>query len=208
MTINLYLKQVSLMNYKIIDSCITYDGFFKIRTIDYQFEQYQGGMSKPLTHEVFERGDAVVVLPYDPSTDTVLLIEQFRVATTEKLSNPWLLELVAGIIEPNEHPEEVAKREMIEESGCQIHNLQLIQKYFTSPGGCSEQVWLFLGLFDSTHATGFHGLANEGENIRLLPTPYEKCIKLIEEDKIKNGPALIGLQWLMLNHTKVVNQYA
>jgi 8-oxo-dGTP pyrophosphatase MutT (NUDIX family) len=85
------------------------------------------------------------MLPYDPQRDEVVLIEQFRVGALGKTDNPWLIELVAGLIDKEEQPEEVAHREAQEEAGLVIGALWPMTKYFPSPGGSNEFVHLYLG---------------------------------------------------------------
>ena len=76
-----------------------------------------------LVRELFERGHAAAVLPYDPVTDRVLMIEQFRIGALAAPGGPWLLEIVAGVIDPGEIPEEVVRRETVEETGCHLQKV-------------------------------------------------------------------------------------
>jgi ADP-ribose pyrophosphatase len=80
-----------------------YQGFYKLDRVQLRHELFAGGMSREINREVFVRHDAVCVLPYDPQRDEVVLIEQFRVGAMGKTDNPWLIELVAGLIDKEEH---------------------------------------------------------------------------------------------------------
>ena len=84
------------------------------------------------------RHDAVCVLPYDPQRDRVVLIEQFRVGALGKVDNPWLIELVAGLIDKDESPDEVARREAVEEAGLELADLWPVTRYFPSPGAATS----------------------------------------------------------------------
>ena len=126
-----------------------FSGFYKLDRLRLRHRQFAGGMGPELTRELFVRFDAVCVLPYDPQRDCVVLIEQFRVGALDKSANPWLLELVAGLIDKDEVPEEVARREAIEEANLQLTSLRPITQYYPSPGGSDERVHLYVGRCDS-----------------------------------------------------------
>ena len=112
-----------------------FKGFYKLDRLVLRHELFAGGMSREISRELFVRHDAVCVLPYDPQRDEVVLIEQFRVGAIGKTTNPWLVELVAGLIDKDEQPEEVAHREAQEEAGLVFAALWPMTQYFPSPGG-------------------------------------------------------------------------
>jgi ADP-ribose pyrophosphatase len=145
----------------------------------------------------------VCVLPYDPQRDCVVLIEQFRVGALDKSANPWLLELVAGLIDKDEVPEEVARREALEEANLPLTSLWPITQYYPSPGGSDERVHLFIGRCDSAGAGGVYGLAEEGEDIRVHVWPLEDALAALKEGRIDNAASIIALQWLALNRAEV-----
>ncbi len=119
-------------------------GFYRLDRLRLRHRQFDGSMGREISRELFVRHDAVCVLPYDPQRDCVVLIEQFRVGAMQKLANPWLLELVAGLIDKDEQPEEVAHREAMEEAGLTLGALWPITQYLPSPGGTDEVVHLFV----------------------------------------------------------------
>ncbi|MEQ8695449.1 MAG: NUDIX domain-containing protein, partial [Bauldia litoralis] len=101
----------------ILEKTTPYKGRFQIDRYRLRYHRFDGAWSEPVLREVFERGHAAAVLPYDPVRDEVVLIEQFRpgpLAAGE--ASPWLIEIVAGIIDPGETPEEVVRREADEEA--------------------------------------------------------------------------------------------
>ncbi|MEB0028046.1 NUDIX domain-containing protein, partial [Pseudomonas sp. MH9.2] len=126
-----------------------FKGFYRLDRMHLRHELFGGGMSNEISRELFVRHDAVCVLPYDAKRDEVVLIEQFRVGALGKVDNPWLIELVAGLIDKDEEPEEVAHREAEEEAGLTFSAMLPITKYFPSPGGSSEYVHLYLGHCES-----------------------------------------------------------
>ena len=101
-----------------------FQGYFQVRRVTLQYRAFGGGWVEPQVREIFERGDAVGVLPYDPVTDSVVLIEQFRPGAMRGANSPWMLELIAGIVEPGEADAEVAHREAMEEAGCELSLLE------------------------------------------------------------------------------------
>lgn len=173
-----------------------YDGFFRIRRVTLQYRAFEGGWVEPQVREIFERGDAVGVLPYDPDTDSLVLIEQFRPGAMRGRDSPWMLELIAGIVEPGEDDSAVVHREAMEEAGCGLTQLEPIATVLPSAGACSEQVRLFCGRVASAAVGGVRGLAVEGENILVHAVPVAEAFRLVERDQVPNGHTLISLLWL------------
>ncbi|RMT15595.1 hypothetical protein ALP52_04235 [Pseudomonas amygdali pv. mori] len=180
-----------------------FKGFYRLDKLHVRHELFDGGMSKEISRELFVRHDAVCVLPYDAKRDEVVLIEQFRVGAMEKTSNPWLIELVAGLIDKDEQPEEVAHREAEEEAGLVFRSLWPITKYFPSPGGSNEFVHLYLGQCSSEGAGGIHGLESEGEDIRVTVWSFDDAMQAMKDGTIKNASTIIALQWLALNRAEI-----
>lgn len=176
-----------------------FSGHFSVRRLTLQYRCFGGGWSEPQVREVFERGDAVGVLPYDPVTDSVVLIEQFRAGALRGPASPWMLELVAGVVEEGEDDESVAHREALEEAGCEMSELVPIATVLPSAGACSEQVRLFCGRVSRASVGGIHGLAAEGEDILVHGVPREAALELLARDRVPNGHTLIALQWLQIH---------
>lgn len=184
---------------EIIRKELCFHGFFRMERYTLRHRLFNGSWSQPITRELLERGHAAAVLPYDPARDQVVLIEQFRVGAMSISSGPWLLEIVAGIIEVNEAAEEVVKREAVEEAGCDIHELVPLYDYLVSPGGTTERIALFCGKVDSTHLGGIYGKMEEGEDIKVHVMAVDQALDLLASGKIIAASAIIALQWLALN---------
>ena len=189
--------------YEILSRTRAFDGFFHVDVLRLRHELFDGGWSDALTRELFERGRAVAVLPYDPVLDAVVVTEQFRVGAAAVGDHPWLIEFVAGMIEPGEEPENVAHRETEEESGCEIDALLPISEYYSSPGGMAERMHLFCGRVDSTRIKRVSGLESEGEDILVRAIPYTQAVSWLESGKINSATPIIAMQWLMLNRERV-----
>jgi ADP-ribose pyrophosphatase len=193
-----------------------YDGYFRIDKYRLRHRLYEGGWGPEIEREVFERGHAVAVLPYDPKLDRVILIEQFRTGALAAQSSqwyddhesPWIIEGVAGIIDPGESPETVARREVEEEIGRTVSDLRFVSRYLVSPGGTSETVFLYIGRVDARDVEGVFGLAHEGEDILPFTLSRDEALAWVEEGKIANATTIIGLQWLQLNHAKLSAEWA
>ncbi len=180
-----------------------YNGYFRIDRYRLRHALHDGGWSGPLVREVFERGHAVAVLPYDPARDRLVLIEQFRVGAFAAGDNGWILEIVAGIIEPGESPEDVARRETIEETGLEALELAPIAEFFVSPGGATQFNRLFYARVDSEGAGGVHGLDGEDEDIRVVPISGDDITAMIETGRIRDATTLIALQWLLSSRPRL-----
>ncbi len=173
-----------------------YDGFFKMDRYTVKHPFFDGGISKEFTREILERGHASAVLLYDPDKDVVVLIEQFRIGALVAGMDPWLYEVVAGINDEGETPEQVVRREVEEEAGMKVDKLRFISRYLVSPGGTSETIYLFIGTVDSTKAKGVHGLKTENEDILVHVVPFNEALAMAEDGRICNATALLAIYYL------------
>lgn len=185
---------------ELISKKTLYKGFFRMNEYRFKHRLFKGGWSAEVKREVFERGHAGVLLAYDPKRDEVVLIEQIRIPAYETSQTPWLLEVIAGMVEEGESPEEVVRREATEEAGITIGRCKPIVSYLSSPGGTSERMYVYVGEVDATTATGIHGLACENEDIRVHVVSREQAYQWVEEGIIDNAASVIALQWLQLHH--------
>ncbi|MDR4516611.1 MAG: ADP-ribose diphosphatase [Nitrosomonas sp.] len=188
---------------EVLEKTVCYQGFFRIERYRLRHRLFSGEWGHPIVRELFERGHAAAVLPYDPARDEVILIEQFRVGAMDAPGGPWLLEIVAGVIETDESVEDVVRRESVEESGCTIADLIPLYDYHVSPGGMTERVALFCGRVDTTHAGGVHGVKDEGEDIKVHVVSLDTALQYLKSGKINSASAIIALQWLALNRDQV-----
>ena len=187
----------------VIDRQLAFDGYFKIIRYRLTHDLFDGGHGPEITREIFERGRAVAVLPYDPERDEVVLIEQFRPGALGVEADPWLIETIAGIIEAGESIESVAEREAKEEAGLALTALRPICRYFASPGGSTETVDLFAARVDAADAGGIFGLADEGEDIKVHVLSWNRALSWLNEGRIKVATTIIALQWLALHRDRL-----
>jgi ADP-ribose pyrophosphatase len=185
-----------------------FQGYFRIDRLHLSHERFNGGVVGPFTRELLERGHAVAVLPYDPLTDHVLLIEQFRpgpIATQDPA--PWLIEIVAGIIDAGEAPEQVARRETLEEAGCIMDDMVQIQECYLSPGCNSEYCTVYVGRTNLDKAGGTFGLSDEHEDIRSHVLHLDDALDWLATGKIRTAPAIMALQWLALHRDELRDRW-
>ncbi|EPM3972419.1 ADP-ribose diphosphatase [Vibrio vulnificus] len=183
-----------------------FQGFFKMIKYRFRHKLFAGGWSNVIEREMFERGHAAAMLPYDPIRDEVVLIEQIRVGALEH-QHPWQLEIVAGMIDRDESADDVVRREAQEEAGLEVGQLVSVVSYYPSAGGCSEKLDVFIGEVDASKAHGIHGLDYEDEDIRVHVMTREQAYDLVKRGKIENGASIIALQWLELNHLQLKSQW-
>ncbi len=174
-------------------------GFFKVKILRLRHKLFGGGWSGDVSRELFCRDPAVGVLLYDPATDSVALQQQFRPGAIDDSHTPWVLETVAGIVEPGESTEDVALRECVEEAGVTPRRLIPICEYLPSPGGSNERITAYCGIADLSGVGGVFGLASENEDILVQVYPRQAAIDLLGAGDIRNALTIISLQWLQLN---------
>ena len=187
----------------VLEQTVAYDGHFKIIHHRLRHQLFAGGMSRELVREVFERGHAVAVLPFDPERNQVVLIEQFRIGALGVVDDPWLVEPVAGIIERGESAPAVARREAAEEAGLELLELVPACTYFASPGGSTETCQVFIGRVDAAGADGIFGLIDEGEDIKVHVVPLDTALDWLEDGRIHAATTIIALQWLALHRAEL-----
>ncbi|MBT3305016.1 MAG: NUDIX domain-containing protein [Alphaproteobacteria bacterium] len=196
---------------EVVEKTSPFQGHFRLDHYTLKHRLFEGGWSGEMSREIFERGHAVAVLPYDPERDELVLIEQFRPGAYAALASewfddgasPWLVECVAGIIEKGENPDDVARREMVEETGLGVTHLTKLFHYLVSPGGSSESVFLYCGRVDATNAGGVHGMTDEHENIRVFSVSATQAFELMDQGRIINAMTIVALQWLKANRDRL-----
>ena len=192
---------------EVFESQTVFNGYFQVHRHRLTHSLYRGGQSAVLEREVFERGHVAAVLPLDPVLDEVVLIEQFRPGAMAAGWEPWLLECVAGVFEAGESAEELVRREAWEEAGLEVLDLVPVARFLTSPGACSETVHLYCGRVDAGRAGGIHGLAEEGEDIRVVRMSVDEAVAALDEGRIVNAKTIIALHWLARHRTDLYRRW-
>jgi ADP-ribose pyrophosphatase len=188
----------------IIEKTTAFQGYFRVDRYRLRHRRFDGGWTGVMTRELFERGHAVSVLPYDPGRGRFVLCRQFRIGAYSAGMDPWQVELVAGIIEDGETPEDVARREGMEEAGVVIGDLMPIAHYLASPGGTSESLKMYLGHVSAEGVGGIFGLDSEHEHIRVFTVEEAELRRMLEGGQLTNAQILIAAQWFFLNRQRIL----
>jgi len=195
-------KQDKMRRWSLESRTTRYQGFYQIDSVEFKHDWHSGESSPVLEREIFVRGNVVGVLPYDPITDQVALVEQFRIGAMYQNPDPWMIEIIAGMVDTDETPAQVAIREAREEAGIELQSVELVSHYLASPGASSEEVFVYFAETDLSNAGGTHGLAAEDEDILVRIVPAENAIAMLESREVRNALSIIALQWLKLNRKR------
>lgn len=192
--------------YEILDSQTLLDDFLTVRAYQLRHSLFAGGNSSPLRRLCLEKQRAVSVLLYDPSRQEVVMVEQFRIGA-RATDSCWLLENPAGYVESGESPDEVAHREVAEETGCRVEALLEIGEFLVSPGISDERIILFCGKVDASNAEGIHGLDEEHEDIRVEVLTLAQAEQELFSGRINSTSSIMAMQWLLLHKQSVDQQW-
>lgn len=180
-----------------------HSGFLKVNRYELEVERHEGG-SRVLNWEVMERGNAVAVLGYDPSRDEVVLANELRPGMLAAGEYPFSDNLVAGGIAPGEDAKAAAAREMLEETGLELRDPQIIHPgAYVSSGGTSEKIILVLGFIDASGAGGVHGNPNESEDILTVVLAAEAFIQRVRSGAITDLKTLVAGYWFADQHARL-----
>jgi ADP-ribose pyrophosphatase len=188
---------------EILEKTAGYEGHSTLYRFRLRHRLFNGGWSEPMSRELLERGNAVCVLPYDPVRDEVILVEQFRIGAYAAGLPPWQREVVAGVVEPGETEEDVARREIVEEAGVAARALHFVCRCLSSPGIQSEVAIVYCAVVDASGAGGTFGLDHEHEDIRATAMKFDDAMELLAAGGFQHAQGVIALQWLAMNRTRL-----
>ncbi len=190
------------LKYKIINKKNLYSGFFNVNKYQFIHKKHNGDWSGTVEREIFSGAHVSTLLPYDPIKKEIILIQQFRAGVLSRYDKDYLYEIVAGIIDKGEKPEETAMRECFEETGCEVKKILPIQTYFPAPGSSESYYHLYLGEINSFNGNRITGLESENEDILVKSYKVNDVRNMLKKKKIMNGLTLIALQWFFLEYYK------
>ncbi len=178
-----------------------WSGRFALDVVRFRHTRFDGTQSGLRTWELFRRGRAAALLPYDPRTDQVVLIEQFRLPALAAGLDPVMIEVPAGLCEPGEDPETTIRRETQEEMGLTADLLVPMLDVVLTPGGSDERCTLFAGRVHAPPAgpdgiAGQGGLTSEHEDIRVRVLPAALAIENAADGQYANSVTALALLWL------------
>lgn len=172
-------------------------GFIQVEKVNIRHRLFNRSDYSPLIQrELVHRPEAAGVLLYDDQQQRFALIEQFRIGALNDVESAWQLEVIAGVLDGDESPETCIRRESLEESGCEIKELQHLFSFYPSAGACSEFFHLYVAEVDLPLTGGIFGMQDEGENIQLHLFDYSELTLLLKNGRLRNAPVIMALQWL------------
>ncbi|MBX2844012.1 MAG: NUDIX hydrolase [Flammeovirgaceae bacterium] len=180
----------------IIEKKRVFDEFFKIDATRLQYEKHNGEMTPEIRLLNFERGDSVAAIIWHKEKQKVILTEQFRYPTYEK-GPGWITEIIAGGLKQNEIPEEALIREIEEEIGYHVTEVEHISTFYVSPGGTSERILLYYTeVADKDKKSQGGGLDIENEDIKEVQYTMEELWAIFKAGKLIDAKSIIGFIWL------------
>jgi len=180
------------------DRRVPYAKFFAVDESDLCHPLYDGGMSRQVTRAAFNMADAVTVLPYDPVRDRVMLVEQFRFGPYARGDlHPYVLEPIAGRIDPGETPERTARREAEEEARLALGPLHFVARFYPSPGATTEYLYSYVAEADLPDGVQtIAGSDAEDEDIRTHVITFARLLDLMESGEVDTAPLFATVLWL------------
>ena len=195
------------LKFELLNNETILDGFFKMNRYRLRHSSFRGGWCDAMMRERIERLAAVSVLLYDPALDRLVLVEQFRIGLMGAVDPPWSLETVSGFCDrEHELPEQVARREVVEETGCVLRALTHIGEFFVSPGMSVERINLYCGWVDARAAHGIYGLDHEGEEMRVVTLSRDEARNELFR-RLNSTSVIMAVQWLEANRAQLLQQW-
>lgn len=172
-------------------------GFIQVEKVSFRHRLFnQPDYSPVIQRELIHRPEAAGVLLYNDQQQRFALIEQLRVGALNDTDSAWQLEIIAGVLDGDEAPEDCIRRESLEESGCEVQQLQHLFSFYPSAGACSEFFHLYAAEVELPKMGGIFGMPDEGENIQLHLFDYSELGTLLKNGRLRNAPVIMALQWL------------
>lgn len=188
---------------------VAWSGRFALQIVRFRYRRSDGTPSALLTWEMWRRGQGVVMLPYDPRTRRVALIEQFRLPALAAGEEPVMRECPAGLLGEGEDPGRAALREVEEETGLVPDRVVPIGQFMLMQGGCDERMHFYCGRvhLPEEGLLGVRGLEEEGEETRILVLPLDEALAQLARNEIRNVTAALALLWLQANTPRLNTEW-
>lgn len=185
-------------NIEILNNEVAYQGKYQIRKVELRYQDEQ--VDEIQHREVFNRGDAVAALLYNRTTKKLLFVQQFRVAPYLAGHATTFIEVCAGTMEKGENPEQTMLREIEEETGYSIQQIEKAFSLYVSPGASTEQIHCFVARFtEEDHLSSGGGLAEEHEHIVNVEWTVEETKAAIADGRLCDAKSVALVQYALLH---------
>lgn len=139
--------------------------------------------------EMIRHSGAAAILPVlsDPGAadPQVVLVRQYRYA-----SGGWLVEVPAGRPQhPGEPWDEVARRELEEETGLVAGSLRYLTEIYTAPGFTDELIRLYV----ATELRAGTAARDADEFIDLVRVPLSEALSMVRDGRIRDAKTICTL---------------
>jgi nudix-type nucleoside diphosphatase (YffH/AdpP family) len=183
---------------RIKDVRLLSDNYAQLRSITFEYRRANGNW-QTMEREVFDRGNATTVLPYNLAQRTVVLVRQFRLPAYVNGYDDLLIEAAAGMLDDAD-PEQRIRAEAEEEVGYRLKHVRKIFEAFMSPGAVTEKQHFFVAEYDPSMRVGDGGgLADEGEDIEVLELSIGDALAMIADGRIADAKTIMLLQYAALH---------
>ncbi|MGH6710106.1 MAG: NUDIX domain-containing protein [Bradyrhizobium sp.] len=183
---------------RIKDEKILSDARYLLKNITFDYRRSNGEWQTQ-TREVYDRGNAATLLPYNLAGRTVVLVRQFRLPAYVNGHDDLYIETAAGMLD-NASPEERIRAEVEEEAGYRLHHVRKVFEAFMTPGAVTEKLHFFVAEYDpSMRINDGGGLADEGEDIEVLEMPIDSALAMIADGRIADAKTIMLLQYATLH---------
>ena len=177
------------------------DNWYHLRNVTYDYTGSDGHTFR-LKREVYDRGNGSTILLHDPKRDTIILVRQFRMPANRNGHSGWLLETPAGLLD-GDHPADVIRREVMEETGYRIDEAKFLFRVFMSPGAVTETIDFFAAEIDASIREGEGGgLDHEHEDIEVVEVKLDDAARMIETGEICDAKTIMLIQWALLQRRR------
>jgi nudix-type nucleoside diphosphatase (YffH/AdpP family) len=174
------------------------DARYLLKNITFDYRRGNGEWQTQ-TREVYDRGNAATLLPYNLAARTVVLVRQFRLPAYVNGHDDLIIEAAAGMLD-NASPEERIRAEVEEEAGYRLHDVRKVFEAFMTPGAVTEKLHFFVAEYDpSMRINDGGGVADEGEDIEVLELPIDQAFAMIADGRIADAKTIMLLQYAALN---------
>ena len=175
------------------------DNWYTLNKFSFEYQRPDGAWEKQ-ERESYDRGNGAAILLYNKTKKSVVLTRQFRMPTyVNGNADGMMIEACAGLLD-GDHPEDCIRKEVEEETGYRISEVQRVYETYMSPGSVTEILYLFIGAYEDRMKVGEGGGSDhETENIEVLEYPFEQAIEMIRRGDIKDAKTIMLLQYAQLH---------